>query len=117
MNQTPAPAPAAPPAGPPSATAKLVAVVEALAVTCELKPMERLTGLHPTTLHHILTQLVHEGWVDKIGFGRYALSPGLLRLAGRCGRCSSVPLRAALDPDSALDRRRRAITPPAAHGA
>jgi IclR family acetate operon transcriptional repressor len=73
-----------------TAIAKTVAVLEALEGGRRLSDVATATGLHTSTVHRILQELVTLGWVREDEDRRYSLGGGLLALAGRAGEDSDL---------------------------
>ena len=74
----------------PSAIGKTVAVLEALAEEHRLSEIARVTGLHTSTVHRILQELVGLDWAREDEDRGYALGARLLALAGRASDDSDI---------------------------
>jgi IclR family acetate operon transcriptional repressor len=74
----------------PSAIGKTVAVLEALAEEHRLSEIARVTGLHTSTVHRILQELVALEWAREDEDRGYALGSRLLALAGRASDDSDI---------------------------
>jgi IclR family acetate operon transcriptional repressor len=74
----------------PTAIGKTVAVLEALAEEHRLSEIARVTGLHTSTVHRILQELVGLGWAREDEDREYALGSRLLALAGRASDDSDL---------------------------
>jgi IclR family acetate operon transcriptional repressor len=74
----------------PSAIGKTIAVLEALAEEQRLSEIARVTGLHTSTVHRILQELVGLDWAREDDDRGYALGSRLLALAGRASDDSDL---------------------------
>ncbi|MFP5333794.1 MAG: IclR family transcriptional regulator [Actinomycetes bacterium] len=79
-----------------TAIGKVIAVLEALADDDRLTGVAEATGLPPSTVHRILTELTHLGWVH-VSDRSYTPGPGLLSLSRRLDTDGALA-RLAFDP-------------------
>ena len=86
---------------------RMVALLDALATYSDpvsLKELSRVSGLHPSTAHRILNDMVVTRFVDRVEPGTYRLGMRLLELGNVVKRRLSVR-EAALDAMRALHRK------------